>query len=225
MSFLVAIDGPAGSGKGTVADGVAEKLNFIHIDTGAMYRCITLYAIKNKINSKATERIIKSLDNIKIDQTIKNGKKVILLNDEDVSNQIRTEEVNRIISDVAGIPEVREKLVSFQRNIAQGKNIIMEGRDIGTTVFPNADVKIYLNADLNVRVERRYKEYIEKGKEVSLEEVREAIVQRDYKDTHRKYGALRKAEDAIEVDSTNMTIDEVIDKIIEIIHRKQEEVK
>lgn len=225
MSFLVAIDGPAGSGKGTIAELLSEKLNFIHIDTGAMYRCITLYVLNNNIDKDNKTEIIKALDKIEVDQILKDGKKVFLLNGEDVTDFIRTERVNKIISDISSIHEVREKLLVLQRNIAKGKNVIMEGRDIGTTVFPNADVKIYLDADLDVRVERRYKEFIEKGIETTLEEVKKTIIQRDYKDIHREYGALKKAEDAIEVDSTKMSIDEVVNKVIEIIKTKQEDVK
>ena len=185
MSFLVAIDGPAGSGKGTIAKEVAKKLNFIHIDTGAMYRCVTLNAINNSISKDDKNAIVNSMEDIKIDQIVKNGNQVILLNGEDVTNKIRTEKVNSIVSDISSIHEVREKMLLLQRKLAQGKKVIMEGRDIGTTVFPNADVKIYLDGSLEVRAERRYKEYLEKGVNTTYEEVKESIIQRDEKDKNR----------------------------------------
>lgn len=221
MSFLVAIDGPAGSGKGTIADLVAKKLKFIHIDTGAMYRCITLYAIQNNISKDNVQKIVDSMGNIEIDQKNENDKQIFVLNGENVSERIRTEEVNKLVSDFSSIQKVREKLVLLQRKLAQNKNVIMEGRDIGTTVFPNADIKIYLDGSLEVRAKRRYKEYIEKGIEITYEEVKESIIKRDEKDRNREYGALKMAEDAILIDTTELSIDEVVGKVISIIKQKQ----
>lgn len=223
MSFLVAIDGPAGSGKGTIADLIAKKLNYIHVDTGAMYRCITLYVLKQGIEKSNKYEIIKAMDNIEIDEKLENNKQVVILNGEDVTNKIRTQEINNTVSDIAGILEVREKLVLLQRKIAKNKNVVMEGRDIGTTVFPNADVKIFLDATLDVRAQRRYKENIEKGIDTTFEEVKESIIKRDEKDINRKYGALKKADDAVVVDTTELNIEQVVNKIEKIIKDRKEE--
>lgn len=222
MAFIVAVDGPAGSGKGTLAKKLADKLNFINIDTGAMYRCIALYTIKNGIDCKDTQKIIDALENIKIELSRKDEKQVVILNNEIVTDEIRTNEVNNIVSDVSSIEKVRKKMVNLQRSLAQDKDVIMEGRDIGTVVFPNADIKIYLDASLEARAHRRYEEYLEKGIEISYDEVRESIIKRDEKDRTRKFGALRKAKDAILLDTTNLTIEEVLDKAVLLIKERRE---
>lgn len=224
MSFLVAIDGPAGSGKGTIASLVAKKLNLIHIDTGAMYRCITLFVLNNDIQKDDEEKIVQALKNIEIDQKIENGNQVVLLNGEDVSKEIRTERINKVVSDISSIQKVRENLLVMQRKLAENKDIIMEGRDIGTVVFPNADVKIYLDGSLEERAKRRYKEYLEKGMSITFEEAKQSIINRDEKDTNRKFGALRKAEDAVRVDTTQMSIDEVVEKVVEIVNNKKRDI-
>lgn len=221
MKFVVAMDGPAGSGKGTIAKGVAEKLNLVHIDTGAMYRSISLYTIKNGIDKNDKETIVNSVDSIEIEFATKEGKQLVFLNGEDVTNQIRMEDVNRIVSDIASIHEVREKMVILQRKLSHNKKVIMEGRDIGTVVFPDADIKIFLDADLDVRAERRYKEYQEKGIQTTYDEVKESIIQRDLKDKTRKYGALKMAEDAIRVDTTNLSIEQVIDEVVKLIKQRE----
>lgn len=223
MSFLVAIDGPAGSGKGTIAKEVAKKLNFIHIDTGAMYRCVTLNAINNNISKEDKNAIINSMNDIKIDQVVKDGKQVILLNQIDVTDEIRTEKVNKIVPDISSIHEVREKMLLLQRKLAQDKDVIMEGRDIGTVVFPNADVKIYLDGSLEVRARRRYKEYLEKGMNVTYQEVEESIINRDEKDKNREFGALKMAEDATRVDTTLLSVEEVVERVCSIIQEKRRE--
>lgn len=221
MKFVVAMDGPAGSGKGTIAKGVAEKLNLVHIDTGAMYRSIALYTIKNGIEKNDSKTIIDSVENLEIEFKTEEGKQLVFLNGEDVTNKIRLEDVNSIVSDIASIHEVREKMVLLQRKLSENKRVIMEGRDIGTVVFPDADIKIYLDADLDVRAERRYKEYIEKGIQTTFEEVKDSIIQRDIKDKTRKYGALKMAEDAIRVDTTNLNIDQVIDEVVKIVKQRE----
>ena len=218
MSFVVAIDGPAGTGKGTIAKLIAQELNLVNIDTGAMYRSITLEAIRQGINYiEEKEKLIEIAKNIKIEMTNNNGEQEIFLNGENVSKEIRSTEVSGFVSQVSSIPEIRELMVNLQRKMAEGKNVIMEGRDITTVVFPNANVKIYLDADVEERAKRRYKENKEKGMQTTFEETLEAMKKRDYNDMHKPVGALKIAEDAIVVDTTNMTIEEVKEKVKEIV--------
>lgn len=218
MSFLVAIDGPAGSGKGTIAQIIADKLNFIKIDTGAMYRCVALYLLENSIEINNVPKIISKLDeiNIRIDES----KELIYLNNENVTNKIRQPNVSKIVSQVSSIKEIRLKLIDLQREVAKGKNVVMEGRDITTVVFPNADVKIYLDAKLEVRAKRRYKELLEKNKDIKYDDVLNNIIIRDKNDKEKEFGALKIAEDAIVVDTTFLEIDDVANKIINIINLK-----
>lgn len=217
MEFIVAIDGPAGSGKGTVAKLIGEKLGLVNIDTGATFRCVALNMINKNISVADEEQLKKMLDVIDIKF---NAKGEIFLNNENVTQKIRENDVNNFVSIVATIPVVREKLLDIQRKMAKGNNVIMEGRDIGTTVFPNADVKIYLDATPEERARRRVIQNEEKGIETSYDEVLENIKDRDKRDSTRKVAPLKKAEDATYLDCTNMNIDEVVEKIIEIINRK-----
>ena len=218
MSFVVAIDGPAGTGKGTIAKLIAQELNLVNIDTGAMYRSITLEALRQGINSiEEKEKLIEIAKNIKIEMTNNNGEQEIFLNGENVSKEIRSTEVSGFVSQVSSIPEIRELMVNLQRKMSEGKNVIMEGRDITTVVFPNANVKIYLDADVEERAKRRYKENKEKGMQTTFKETLEAMKKRDYNDMHKPVGALKIAEDAIVVDTTNMTIEEVKEKVNNII--------
>ena len=218
MSFVVAIDGPAGTGKGTITKLIAQELGLINIDTGAMYRSITLEALRQGINSiEEKEKLIEIAKNIKIEMTNNNGEQEIFLNGENVSKEIRSTEVSGFVSQVSSIPEIRELMVNLQRKMAEGRDVIMEGRDITTVVFPNANVKIYLDADVAERAKRRYKENKEKGMQATFEETLEAMKKRDHNDMHKPVGALKIAEDAIVVDTTNMTIDEVKEKVKEII--------
>jgi len=218
MSFIVAIDGPAGSGKGTICRKVAELTNLVNIDTGVTYRAITLAAIRNGYKVEEENKICSLLDNINIDFRKVNGKERYFLNEEDITEEIRTKEVNKMVSPVSGITRVRLNMVELQRNLAKDKNIIMEGRDIGTYVFPNADIKIYLDAEIEERARRRHKEMLEKNIDVTYEEILENLKARDYNDMYNKeIGALKIAEDAIVIDSTNNTIEEVVEKITNII--------
>ena len=218
MSFVVAIDGPAGTGKGTIAKLIAQELGFVNIDTGAMYRCITLEALRQGINSiEEKEKLIKIAKNIKIEMKNNNGEQEIFLNGKNVSKEIRSTEVSGFVSQVSSIPEIRELMVNLQRKMAEGRDVIMEGRDITTVVFPNANVKIYLDADVEERAKRRYEENKEKGMQVTFEETLEAVKKRDYNDMHKPVGALKIAEDATVIDTTNMTIEEVKRKVKEII--------
>ena len=218
MSFVVAIDGPAGAGKGTITKLVGEKLNLVNIDTGATFRCVALNMIQKNVKMEEEEKIQEILDNINIEMN-SNGK--IFLNGEDVTHRIRENDVNNLVSPVSTLQIVRNKLLEIQRNIAKGKNVIMEGRDIGTVVFPNANVKIYLDATAEERARRRVLQNKEKGIESSYEEVLNGIKERDERDSNRKIAPLKKAEDAIYVDSTNLTIEQVVEKIIGIINDKK----
>ena len=221
MSFVVAIDGPAGSGKGTITKIVGEKLGLVNIDTGATYRCVTLAVINNKYKLEETEKIVNLLNKIKIEikKDLK-GEEQFFLDGEDVSKEIRTPKVNELVSQISHIPEVRERMADFQRNIAQGKNVIMEGRDIGTNVFPNANVKIYLDATPEERARRRQKQNEEKGIQTTFEEILENIKFRDNNDKTSKVAPLKQAEDAIYLDTSEMTIEEVSEKIISIVNEK-----
>ena len=220
MSFIVGIDGPAGSGKGTVTKKVANELGLINIDTGATYRCVALKCLNNNIKIDEKERIIDISKNIDIKIEANPEGDVFFLDGENVTKQIRSKEVTNIVSQVSSIKEVRYAMVELQRKIAEGKNVIMEGRDICTYVFPNADVKIYLEASLEERANRRYKENQEKGINMSYEEVRNNIEMRDNNDKIKEVGALKLAPDSIVVDTTNKTIDEVVEEIIKIIKEK-----
>ena len=220
MSFVVAIDGPAGTGKGTITKLLAKKLNLIEIDTGAMYRCVTLECIKKNISPKDEEKIKKVLDNIDIKLKHIDGKQKVFLNGEDVSNEIRTPEVDNLVAVFAALKIVRDKVTPMQREMGKENDIIMEGRDIGTVVFPNADVKIFLDCSLEERANRRYKQNLEKGINESYEEVLASIKERHKLETEREIAPLIKAEDAILVDSTKMTIDEVVETIANIITEK-----
>jgi len=213
MGKIVAIDGPAGSGKGTVAKILADKCNLVYIDTGAMYRAIAYSSLQNNIDITEEEKIVELAKNSTIEFI--DGK--TYLNGLDISKEIRTMEVTRIVSPISSIVKLREILVDMQRKMAGNSNVIMEGRDITTVVFPNADYKFYLDASIESRAERRYKENIEKGMTVSLEEIKENIEKRDYNDMHKEVGSLTRCDDAIYIDSTNLTIDEVVEKMKDII--------
>ena len=219
--FIVAIDGPAGTGKGTITKIVAEKLGLVTIDTGATYRCITLAMIKQNVKLEEEEKIKEILEKSKIEFKNINGEQHTFLNDEDVSKEIRSNEVNSMVSQVSALKFVRYKMVDLQRKLAEGKDIIMEGRDIGTYVFPNADVKIYLDAEPEERARRRQKQNEEAGIQSTYEEVLAGIIARDENDKNKEMGALKVAEDAVVVDGTHGTIEENVQKVIEIINKKK----
>lgn len=221
MSFIVAIDGPAGSGKGTITKQVGKDLGLMNIDTGATYRCVALGMLENKIELDEIEKIVNLMDKMKIEFQKDGEKELVFLDGKNVTDQIRSKEVTKFVTLVSKIREVREKLVDLQRKMAQDKEVIMEGRDIGTCVFPNADVKIYLDATAEERAKRRYLENQEKGIEMSYEEVLESIKIRDKSDKTREIGALKIADDAIYLDSTNLSIQEVCKKIVDIIEKRR----
>ena len=221
MSFIVAIDGPAGSGKGTVAKLVANKLGFLTMDTGAMYRCVTVYFIDNNIKLEEEQEVKDALEKINIDMQEIEGLQNFFLNGENVSNRIRTKEVDDLVSQVSHTVPVRLAMVDLQRKLADGKKIVMEGRDIGTNVFPNAEVKIYLDASPEERARRRMEQNKQKGiNNISYEEILKNVKFRDYNDTTSSVAPLKKADDAIVVDSSELTIEEVVRKVEDIIREK-----
>lgn len=221
MGFVVAVDGPAGSGKGTVTQKIAKDMNLISIDTGAMYRCVTLYMLRKNIGLQEKEKINELLKNIKIEFKKENYVDKVFLNDEDVSKLIREKDVNEFVSQVSHIVEVRENITNLSRKVAEGKEVIMEGRDIGTNVFPDAEIKIYLDATPEERAKRRLKQNIEKGIQIPFEEIVENIKFRDYNDKTSPVAPLKQADDAIYIDSSNMDIDEVVRVIEDIINKKR----
>ncbi|MBM3401836.1 MAG: (d)CMP kinase [Bacteroidetes bacterium] len=203
-NIVIAIDGYSSCGKSTIAKALAEILHFIYIDTGAMYRVVTLYFLRNHIALHDSQSIEKALNNIHINFEYKNNQTLVYLNDEDVSDEIRQMPVSERVSQVSAIKAVRTEMVRQQQRMGQSKNIIMDGRDIGTVVFPDATLKFFMTADPNIRAERRYKELIKKGENVSLEEIYSNLAQRDYQDTNREESPLNKAADAIVLDNSNM---------------------
>lgn len=220
MSYIIAMDGPAASGKGTISRGIAKELGITNLDTGAIYRCIALETIRNDITLEEPQRIVGLVDNIRVEYKKDGDIEKVYLNGEDVSKEIREPEITAITSPMSAIKELREKVNHLQRDMAKGINVIMEGRDIGTCIFPNADVKIYLDADVEERAYRRYKENVEKGIETTYDDVLEALKKRDYNDMNREVSPLKKADDAIIVDTTDMNIEETIEKVKEIIIEK-----
>lgn len=225
MGINVALDGPSGAGKSTIAKMLAKKLMYVYVDTGALYRSVAYYVISKGADPKNEQEVVPLLSEINVKLTYSDGAQHVMLNDEDVSDKIRTPEISMGASSVSAISSVREFLFSLQQNIAKENNIIMDGRDIGTVVLPNADVKIFLTATAEERANRRYKELSEKGDSSTYDEVLKDIIQRDYNDTHRDIAPLKKADDAVEVDSTNLTLDEAVDEIYRIITEKTGSVK
>jgi len=213
----VAIDGPAGAGKSTIAKAVSRELGYTYVDTGAMFRAMALYFIRNKIAPDDEDSIAKAVGNVGIEIRYDNGTQKIFLNGEDVTGLIRTEEVGNMASASSVYSEVRKKLLELQRKIADENNVVMDGRDIGTVVLPDADTKIFLTASAGVRAERRYKELLEKGVSCDLAEIEKDIRERDSRDSSRKNAPLKQADDAVLVDSSDMTVEEVIRKILSVV--------
>lgn len=221
MSYCVAIDGPAGAGKSTIAKLVAAKMNLVYVDTGAMYRAMALYMIRENISSQNLEEMNERCEDAEITIRYEQGQQVVYLNGENVNPFLRMEEVGNMASVSSTQADVRKKLVKLQKQLAKTTDVIMDGRDIGTCVLPDADVKIYLTASSRVRAERRYEELMAKGEACNLEKIEQDIIERDERDMTRKESPLRKAEDAILVDSSNMTINEVVDTIIKICESRR----
>ncbi len=221
--YNIAIDGPAGAGKSTIARSVAEKLHFVYVDTGAMYRAMALHFLRNGIPTDDEERISKSAGEVNVTISYENGMQQVILNGENVSGLIRTEEVSAMASAVSVYMPVRNKLVELQQNLALEENVIMDGRDIGTCVLPEADLKIYLTASSLVRARRRYEELKAKGEECSLDDIEKDIIERDYRDMNRENSPLKQAEDAVLLDSSAMTIPQVVDRILALFQERQVE--
>ena len=220
MSFNIAIDGPAGAGKSTIAKQLAKELSFIYVDTGAMYRSMALYFMRNGIAKEDEAAISDACKTVEVSIAYENGEQQVLLNGENVSKEIRKEEVGKMASATSVYKEVRTKLVELQQKLAADKDVIMDGRDIGTCVLPNAQVKIYLTASVETRAERRYQELQEKGAACDLEVIKKDIADRDYQDMHREISPLKQAEDAVLVDSSDMGIEEVVETIKNIYREK-----
>ena len=218
MSFNIAIDGPAGAGKSTIAKMVAKKLDFIYVDTGAMYRAIALYMLRIGVG-KDEAAVAKNVADANVKIAYVNGEQQVILNGENVSGLIRTEEVGNMASFVAKISAVRECLLELQRNLAAQEDVIMDGRDIGTHILPNADVKVYLTASATERAKRRYKELVDKGITCNLDEIEQDIIARDEQDMNREIAPLKQAEDAVLVDSSFMSIEDVVDVIVALYEK------
>ena len=221
MGYSVAIDGPAGAGKSTIAKRVAKENDFIYIDTGAMFRAMAIHFLRCGIAADDHEKISEAVKDVNVTISYVNGEQNVFLNGENVTGQLRTEEVGNMASASSVNGDVRKKLLELQRKLAASANVVMDGRDIGTVVLPDADVKVYLTASVEVRAQRRYKELIEKGQEADLEKIKKDIEERDYRDMNREIAPLRQAEDAVLVDTSDMTIEEVIDRITEIIREEK----
>ena len=214
MNYVIAIDGPSGSGKGTVAKELQKKLNLINIDTGATYRCLAIKVLKANLDLKDEEEIIKLSENLNVQMDTEGH---VYLDGKDVTLEIRSKEVTKIVSPISSIVEVRKNLVELQRKLAEGNKVVVEGRDITTVVFPNAKYKIYLDASLEERVNRRVKQNKELNIDMTYDEVYESMSKRDENDMNKKVGALKRTEEQVYIDSTHMTIDEVVDKIINLV--------
>lgn len=214
--YNIAIDGPAGAGKSTIAKIVAKELGFIYVDTGAMYRTLALACFRDGIDTTDEDAVVAKCESVEVTLGYEDGTQKVYLNGEDVSAEIRREEIGNLTSAIAVYPGVRKILVALQKDLASKKDVVMDGRDIGTAVLPNADLKIYLTASVETRAKRRYDELIEKGQTCDLKEIEKDIEDRDYRDMNREVSPLSQADDAVLVDSSDMTIDEVVAKIISL---------
>lgn len=217
--YNIAIDGPAGAGKSTIAKKAAKKLDFIYVDTGAMYRAIALYFIRNGVAVDDEKTISEKCSDINVSIDYVDGVQQVILNGENVNDYIRTEQVSMMTSSVSKYPAVREKLLNLQRQLATEKNVIMDGRDIGTCVLPDAKTKIFLTASAGERARRRYKEQVERGIECDIKQIEKDIIARDEQDMNREIAPLKQAEDAVLIDSSDMSIEQVVDAIIDVFEK------
>lgn len=221
MAINIAIDGPAGAGKSTIAKMLAKELGYVYVDTGAMYRAMAYYFLQQGIDKEDEAAINAAVDGADVTIRYEDGAQKVLLNGEDVTGSLRTEQVGNMASSTSVYPAVRVKLVALQQKLAKTADVIMDGRDIGTCVLPDAQVKIYLTASVETRAKRRYDELVEKGEHADLAKIAEDIKERDYRDMHREMSPLRQADDAVLVDSSDMSIEQVVSAILGIVKEKQ----
>ena len=218
----IAIDGPAGAGKSSIAKALSKRLGYIYIDTGAMYRAVALFFVENNVSDGTDSRIKSLLEKLEISIKYEDGAQKVILNGEDVTDKLRLEEIGKLASKFSAIGSVREKLVALQRKLAQKENVVMDGRDIGTVVLPNADLKIYLSASSKVRAKRRYLELLEKGHtDLDINEIEDEIIKRDEADMNREISPLKQADDAYYLDSSDMTLEEVVSKILSMVKEER----
>jgi len=218
----IAIDGPAGAGKSSIAKALSKRLGYIYIDTGAMYRTVALFFVENNVSDGTDSRIESLLNKLEISIKYEDGAQKVILNGEDVTGKLRLEEIGKLASKFSAIGSVREKLVALQRKLAQKENVVMDGRDIGTVVLPNADLKIYLSASSKVRAKRRYLELLEKGyTDLDINEIEDEIIKRDEADMNREISPLKQADDAYYLDSSDMTLEEVVSKILSMVKEER----
>ena len=218
----IAIDGPAGAGKSSIAKALSKRLGYIYIDTGAMYRAVALFFLENNVADGTDSRIESLLDKLEISIKYEDGAQKVILNGEDVTGKLRLEEIGKLASKFSAIGSVREKLVALQRKLAQKENVVMDGRDIGTVVLPNAGLKIYLSASSKVRAKRRYLELLEKGQtDLDINDIEDEIIKRDEADMNREISPLKQAEDAYYLDSSDMTLEEVVSKILSMVKEER----
>ena len=218
----IAIDGPAGAGKSSIAKALSKRLGYIYIDTGAMYRAVALFFVENNVSDGTDSRIESLLDKLEISIKYEDGAQKVILNGEDVTGKLRLEEIGKLASKFSAIGSVREKLVALQRKLAQKENVVMDGRDIGTVVLPDADLKIYLSASSKVRAKRRYLELLEKGHtDLDINEIEDEIIKRDEADMNREISPLKQADDAYYLDSSDMTLEEVVSKILSMVKEER----
>ena len=218
----IAIDGPAGAGKSSIAKALSKRLGYIYIDTGAMYRAVALFFVENNVSDGTDSRIESLLEKLEISIKYEDGAQKVILNGEDITGKLRLEEIGKLASKFSAIGSVREKLVALQRKLAQKENVVMDGRDIGTVVLPNADLKIYLSASPKVRAKRRYLELLEKGHtDLDINEIEDEIIKRDEADMNREISPLKQADDAYYLDSSDMTLEEVVSKILSMVKEER----
>ena len=218
----IAIDGPAGAGKSSIAKALSKRLGYIYIDTGAMYRAVALFFVENNVSDGTDSRIESLLEKLEISIKYEDGAQKVILNGEDVTDKLRLEEIGKLASKFSAIGSVKEKLVVLQRNLAQKENVVMDGRDIGTVVLPNADLKIYLSASSKVRAKRRYLELLEKGQtDLDINDIEDEIIKRDEADMNREISPLKQADDAYYLDSSDMTLEEVVSKILSMVKEER----
>lgn len=220
QTYIIAIDGYSACGKSTIAKQLADHYNIIYVDTGAMYRAVTLYFLRNKVNYDDSLAVENALDNIQLEFKLIDKKQHIILNGEDVSELLRSREINKNVSPVAKITEVRKKLVAYQRTLGEGTSLVMDGRDIGTVVFPDAQIKLFITSDIKIRTDRRFSEAQAKGLDITKEEVEENLLKRDFIDSSREDSPLKQAEDAILIDNSYLSREEQLSMIIDIIDKR-----